>query len=228
MVKSIALTVLIFCYFTTQEQDSGLRYQNFKTQSIALPEELNREIEALKKYDHSIFAYGSILIRDSLLSPTESIIPAGLFDGCCGSYEPAEDLRKIREASKQETKYYLAGKVPYSPNFSSVLILAERYWTSNCENEKEVLLLNMKEGRVLSLVRLGMVDLGRTIAGMTKLKKDKTFFYEDDPFPSDTDVSIEALKAAKANKEFLEFTINYATFRIKSSGYIEVISKGKI
>jgi len=207
---------------------SGLCYQNFKTQTIDLPKGLNQEIEALKIYDHSRFANGSILIRDSLLSPTESIIPIGLFDGCCESYEPAEDLRKIREESKQETKYYLAGKVPYSPNFTSVLILAERHWTSNCENEKEVLLLNTKDGKMLSLVRIGVVDFGRTIAGMTRLKKNRIFYYEDTPFLSDIDVSVEALKAAKANKELLEFTINYATFRINNSGYIEVISKGKV
>ncbi len=215
-----------------QESSGGLCYRNYYKSEHVLPEPLERAIETLKLYDQDAISLSKILSGEKQLIKNDSLLTAflssGVFDSCCDPYEPAEELEETRKAQRKETEVYLVGRLKLSQNYNSTIIHLERDWTSNCNNQSEVILLNTKGPKILSMVRVTMQDFGSTIEGYTTIGKGNVFSYEDRPYYEDIDISREALIASKAQKELLELTMNYADFRVNKYGFVEVIKKGKI
>lgn len=228
----------LFTPYAEAESHGGFQFSNYKKRYVDMPKGLEQAVKGLGVYDHTLLSGAMAEIAEKKSIDADSLLTnarnTGIFDNFCDAYEPAVDLNPSGH-NYDKVKITLAGKIPYSTNFTTTVVLVEYDVRSYCDNKFVLLLLNSRGSRVLSLARVAVGDFGDSRVGYTRLTQGQTFYYQDKP-SSHVEIDIEGLKILKAKgkrtpekqDDWADYVINHATFRIDKDGYIEVVEKGKV
>ncbi|GAB3538852.1 hypothetical protein GCM10027443_34580 [Pontibacter brevis] len=227
-----------FAPLAAPEENGGFQFNNFKKNYVKMPKGLEQAVEGLGVYEHNMISGAMANLSEKEFIDEDSLLTnvgnKGIFDAFCDPYEPATDFSAGQHYDR--VKITLCGKIPYSTNFTTTVVLVEYDVMSYCDNKFVILLLNTKGNRILSLARVAMHDFQKRRLGYTRLTKAHTFYYKDEPYSGDVKIDRQGLEILKTKgkrtpekqDDWADYIINYAKFRISKDGYIEVVEKGKI
>ena len=228
-----------FAPLAEPEENGGFQFNNYKKSYVKMPKGLEQAVEGLGVYEYNIISGAMANLSEKKFIDDDGLLTnvgnTGIFDTLCDPYEPATDLN-VTGQHFDRVKITLVAKIHYSTNFTTTVVFVEYDVMSYCDNKFVTLLLNTKGNRILSLARVAMHDFQKSRLGYTRLTQDHTFYYEDEPYSEDVEISREGMKVLKADGKktpekqdvWADYIINYATFRINKDGYIDVVEKGWI